>query len=185
MKKSNLKTTCFSTSIFLRFWLHFGCFGKALGPLLGGFGRLKWRPRGWGTLNQAYFCFNFFHFRGCTFNFLRFGRVWGRFWEGSGKVWDGFGEVWGRILDRFEDLGRGFSTTRPLRFCVPRRLGFWGCEQEIAATKTIKTIFCPCSPQRPQQQNVDLLVFVAALSLWLSFPGSLNTNYQKTRHKNK
>ena len=116
MKKSSLKTTCFSTSIFLRFWLHFGCFGKALGPLLGGFGRLKWRPRGWGTLNQAYFCFNFFHFRGCTFNFLRFGRVWGRFGEGSGKVWDGFGEVWGRILDRFEDLGLGFSATRVLCF---------------------------------------------------------------------
>ena len=89
--------------------------------------------------------------------------------------------VWGRILGRFEDLGRGFSTTRPLRFGVPRRLGFWGCEQEIAATKTRKTIFCPCSLQRPQQQNVDLLVFVAALSLWLSFPGSLDTARRNAR----
>ena len=87
----------------------------------------------------------------------------------------------GRIWGRFEDLGRGFSTTRPLRFCVPRRLGFWGCEQEIAATKTRKTIFCPCSLQRPQQQNVDLLVFVAALSLWLSFPGSLNMARRNAR----
>ena len=101
----------------------------------------------------------------------------GGFWEGLGWFWKGLG----RILDRFEDLGRGFSTTRPLRFCVPRRLGFWGCEQEIAATKTRKTIFCPCSLQRPQQQNVDLLVFVAALSLWLSFPGSLNMARRNAR----
>ena len=101
----------------------------------------------------------------------------GGFWEGLGWFWRGLG----RILGRFEDLGRGFSTTRPLRFCVPRRLGFWGCEQEIAATKTRKTIFCPCSLQRPQQQNVDLLVFVAALSLWLSFPGSLNMARRNAR----
>ena len=61
-----------------------------------------------------------------------FERVLGRFW----------GDL-ARILGRFEDWGLRFSAMRPLRFCMPRRLGFWGYEQETAATKT-KTSILSC-----------------------------------------
>ena len=144
-------------------------FGKGLGRFGPSFGHF-WALLGsfWGVLNSTFF---------------KHGSAWAQDGLQDASGID-FGTIWkglGKILGRFEGLGQGFSTTRPLRFCVPRRLGFWGCEQEIAATKTRKTIFCPCSLQRPQQQNVDLLVFVAALSLWLSFPGSLNMARRNAR----
>ena len=62
-------------------------------------------------------------------------------------LWESFRWFWGdlaRILGRFEDWGLGFSAMRPLRFCMPRCLGFWGYALEIAAMKTRKGTFCPC-----------------------------------------
>ena len=100
MEKSSLKTTCFSTSFFSRFWLYFGCFWEALGPLLGGFGRPKCAPRGWGTLREAYFFKTLFVFAAAlliSFDLVGFGCDFGR-------VWKGFWEVWGRFSMIFRDF---------------------------------------------------------------------------------
>ena len=102
MKKSSLKTTCFSTFIFSRFWLHFGCFWEALGPLLGSFGRPKCAPRGWVTLREAYFFLTFFVFVAAfsiSFDLVGFGYDFGR-------VWEGFWEVLGRFSKTFKDFWR-------------------------------------------------------------------------------
>ena len=84
---------------------------------------------------------------------------------------------------------------------MPRRLGFWGYALEIAAMKTRKGTFCPCClPEATTTKLVflvlvaalfgfdqtlfyhaEFLVFVAALSLWLSFPGSLNMARRNAR----
>ena len=105
MKKSSLETTCFSTSIFSRFWLHFGCFWEALGPLLGGFGRPKCAPRGWGSLRQALFfstCLVFVAALSISFDLGRFGEDFGRVLGRFGMVLGWFGEgfwldlrIWG------------------------------------------------------------------------------------------
>ena len=70
------------------------------------------------------FFFNFCCFRGATFVFLRFGRVWGGFWEGLGKIWGWLGMIWGRF-------GKVFFPMHRLLFLHASSLGF-------AATKTRK-----------------------------------------------
>ena len=120
MKKSNLKTSCSSTSIFLQFWIHFGCFWEALGPLLGRFGRPKCAPRGWGTLAQDNCFSTFFVFAAALsifFDLGRFGDDFRKLLEGFGMVLEWFGEgfwvdlrvwcfgmVFGYLLDFLELL---------------------------------------------------------------------------------
>ena len=77
--------------------------------------------------------------------------------------------VWGRILGRFEDLGQGFSTTRPLRFCMSRRLGYGDRNKKLQPRK------------REKHYLAEFLVFVAPISLWLSFPGPLNMARRNAR----
>ena len=105
MKKSSLKTTCFSTSLFSRFWLHFGCFWEALGPLLGSFGLPKWSPRALVTLRVAYFILTFFVFAAALSISIDLGR---------------FGDDFGRVLGRFGLVlgwfGEGFGVDLMLSF---------------------------------------------------------------------
>ena len=63
-------------------------FWQPLGRSWGSLGRLwasKMAPKSFAIIETSLFFFNFSCFRGCTFNFLRFGRVWIRFWEGLGR----------------------------------------------------------------------------------------------------
>ena len=85
---------------FFTFWAPFWRFWEPLGPLLGGFGRPKWRPRAFQSLREGRFFFNLCRFR----SFFRFSFDLEGFWDGFGRVWGGFLEFVGRILGRFEGL---------------------------------------------------------------------------------
>ena len=85
MKKSSLKSTCFLTSIFLRFGLHFGRFWEPLGPLLAGLGHPKCGPRGCPSLRESSFVSTFVVFvarLSVFFDLGGFGKGFWRFGEG-------------------------------------------------------------------------------------------------------
>ena len=93
MKKSSLKSTCFLTSIFLRFGLHFGRFWEPLGPLLAGLGRPKCGPRGCQSLRESSFFSTFVVFVARLSFFFDLGG----FGEGLGKVFGGLGKDFVRV----------------------------------------------------------------------------------------
>ena len=97
MKKSSLKSTCFLTSIFWRFGLHFGRFWEPLGPLLAGLGRPKCGPRGWGSLSQSSFFSTFVVFVARLSFFFDLGG----FGEGLGRVFGGLGKDFCQDFENF------------------------------------------------------------------------------------
>ena len=96
----------------------------------------------------------------------------------------GFGDDFGRVLGRFGMVlgwfGEGFG--------VDFRIWCEGFQQRALCVFAclVAWVFGDVNKKlqprkRQKQQNVDLLVFVAALSLWLSFPGSLNMARRNAR----
>ena len=97
MKKSSLKSTCFLTSIFLRFGLHFGRFWEPLGPLLAGLGHPKCGPRGCPSLRESSFVSTFVVFvAGLSVLFDL-----GVFGEGLGRVFGGLGKDFCQDFENF------------------------------------------------------------------------------------
>ena len=101
IKKSSLKTTCFQTSIFWCFGLHFGAFGSLLGLSWQALGVQNVAQEGGDHWARAVFFFNFCCFRGATFVFLRFGRVWGGFGKGFWRFGEGFLSGFREFCDHF------------------------------------------------------------------------------------
>ena len=120
------------------FWELWGGSWASLGALWAS----KTAPKSLPYIETSLFFFNLCCFCGATFVFLRFGRVWGGFWEGLGKIWGWLGMIWGRF-------GKVFFPMHRLLFLHASSLGF-------AATKTRKNNKLP-------EQDVFLLVFVAPI----------------------
>ena len=129
------------------FWELWGGSWASLGALWAS----KTAPKSLTHIETSLFFFNFCRFCGATFVFLRFGRVWGGFWEGLGKIWGWLGMIWGRF-------GKVFFPMHRLLFLHASSLGF-------AATKTRKNNKLP-------KQDVFLLVS------WRQF-GTTNIHFRK------
>ena len=97
MKKSSLKSTCFLTSIFWLFGLHFGRFWEPLGPLLAGLGRPKCSPRGCPSLRESSFFSTFVVFVARLSVFFDLGG----FGEGLGRVFGGLGKDFCQDFENF------------------------------------------------------------------------------------
>ena len=100
-----------------------------------------------------------------------------RFGEGLGRILAGLGKDFGQ----FGGFGMRVFTKVPLAFLHVSSLGFWGYKQEIAAAKKESKILSLQRPTSHKNKMVCFSFFVAAISLWLSFLGTLNMARRNAR----
>ena len=132
------------------FWELWGGSWASLGALWAS----KTAPKILPYIETSLFFFNLCCFCGATFVVLRFGRVWGGFWEGLGKIWGWLGMIWGRF-------GKVFLQCIACFFCMLRRLDLQLRKREKTTNYQNRMFFFLCSWRQFGTTNIHFRKQVA------------------------